>query len=362
MKKNVIRISRLFSLIFIPLSIALIESGCSKSQGAQTQTPKIEDTEIIPVKTVKVSQKNVAHNIVATGLLASKAESKLSFKTGGVIAKIYVKEGDDVRTGQLLATLDLTEISSQVAQAQFGVEKAERDLQRAKNLYADTVATLETVQNATTGADIARKTLQIAQFNQRFSEIRATRGGRVIKKMMNEGELAGAGMPILIINEAMASSKDWVVRMGVSDKDWATLRQGNLAKINFDAFPNEFFDGKVTKLADMADPMSGTYEVEITINTKGKRLASGLFAHVSVQPSNSSVMTVIPIEALVEGNGTEGFVFSIAPDGTSVLKTPVKILEIGNNEIGISGLGAVSEVITEGSSYLTEKTKVKLVK
>ena len=357
--KNLIKdAAKFFLCLLIPLSIL----ACGKPKTAETKASTTDDAETILVRTVNVEEKNVTHDILATGTLASKSESKLSFKTGGIISKIYAKDGDDMKAGQLLATLDLTEINSQVAQAKLGVEKTERDLQRAKNLYADTVATLELVQNATTGAEFARKTLQIAEFNQRFSEIRATNSGRIIKKMMNVGELAGPGMPIFFINEAMASSNDWVVRAGVSDKDWAALRLGNSAKVQFDAYNQEQFQGKITKLADMADPMSGTYEVELTLETKGKRLASGLFAHVAMQPSGASVMTVIPIEALVEGNGTEGFVWVLQADQMSVAKVAVKINDIGGKLIGVSsGKTKLVAVITEGSSYLTERSKVRLV-
>ena len=354
------------SFRFAALNILLIFAACGKPKTAENATaptlPKADDTEIIAVRTVAVRMENVVHDIVGTGVLASKAEARLSFKTGGLIAKIYVKEGDDVRAGQLLATLDLTEINSQVAQAQLGVQKSERDLQRAKNLYADTVATLEAVQNATTGADLARKTYEIAQFNQRFSEIRAVRGGKIVKKMMSEGELAGPGMPVFFINEATASASDWVVRVGVSDRDWAALRLGGTAKVAFDAYPNDNFEGKISKLADMADPMSGTYEVEITVAPHGKRFATGLFAHVKLPPTGATAMAIIPIEALVEGNGTEGFVFSVKNDGATVAKVPVKIGLIRGRDIGIAaGLERTAAVVTEGSSYLTEKSKVKVI-
>jgi membrane fusion protein, multidrug efflux system len=375
MNKLSFKSTQLLFFFFIPLtrsvmmltafiSIMLFFTACGKSKAentsAQTAAPTAEDTEVIAVKTVAVQTKSVAHDIVGTGMLMSKAESRLSFKTGGMIAKIYVREGDDVKAGQLLATLDMTEINSQVAQAQLGVQKSERDLQRAKNLYADTVATLETVQNATTGADIARKTLEIAQFNQKFSEIRAPRSGKVLKKIMSEGELAGPGMPIFFINEAAANTTDWVVRVGVSDRDWAALRVGNSATLTFDAYPNETFTGRVAKLADMVDPSSGTYEVEIAVSTKGKRMATGLFAHVKMQASASSPMTLIPIEALVEGNGTEGFVWILNSDNITVKKVSVKIIQILEKEIGVSGL-TLNSVITEGSSYLTERAKVKLM-
>jgi membrane fusion protein, multidrug efflux system len=348
--------TRLFPSFILLL---LLFTACKKPK-TEVQTPtKQDEAEIVAVKLNNVQKKNIVHEIVGTGMLMSKAEARLAFKTGGVISKIYIKEGDNVKAGQLLATLDLTEINSQVAQAELAVQKSERDLQRAKNLYADTVATLETVQNATTGADFAKKTLEIARFNKKFSEIRAPRSGKLLKKMMNEGELVGPGMPVFFINEATASTNDWVVRVGVSDRDWAALRTGNTAKINFDAYPNETFDGRISKLADMIDPQSGTYDVEIAVNTKGKRMATGLYGHVSLQPSASSLMTVIPIEALVEGNGTEGYVYTVKDDN-SVQKLPVKIVYIGDKEIGVSGLTATT-VITEGVSYLTEKTKVKVV-
>ena len=178
--------------------------------------------------------------------------------------------------------------------------------------------------------------------------------------MMNEGELAGPGTPIFFINEATAHSNDWVVRVGVSDRDWAALRVGNSANLSFDAYPNETFAGRVSKLADMVDPTSGTYEVEIAVQTQGKRMATGLFAHVKIQPSASSPMTLIPIEALVEGNGTEGFVWTLNADNVSVKKTPIKIITILEKEIGVSGL-TENKVITEGSSYLVEKSRVKLL-
>jgi multidrug efflux pump subunit AcrA (membrane-fusion protein) len=86
--------------------------------------------------------------ITASGLLSTENEARLSFKISGIIEKIFVKEGDRVRKGQLLATLKSTEIASQVQQVQLTVEKAQRDYQRANNLYKDSVVTLEQLQNA----------------------------------------------------------------------------------------------------------------------------------------------------------------------------------------------------------------------
>ena len=75
---------------------------------------------------------------------------------------MLVKEGDRVKKGQLLDTLKSTEIAAQVQQVNLALEKAQRDYQRASKLYKDSVATLEQLQNAKTGVDIARQNLQQA--------------------------------------------------------------------------------------------------------------------------------------------------------------------------------------------------------
>lgn len=348
-----------FLLLFATIG-AFTWLGCGSKKTEAPTTLAVDNTDLITVRTAPIKQGTMAQELHATGMLGSKSEARLAFKTGGIIAKIYVKEGDFVKAGQLLATLNLTEINAQVAQSKLGLEKAERDLQRAKNLYADTVTTLETVQNASTGADLARKNVEIAQFNQLYSEIRAPRAGKVIKKIMSEGELAGPGMPVLFINESGAN--DWVVRTGVSDVDWASLSVGNTASVHLDAYPGESFPGKITKLADAADPMSGTYEVEITVQSKGKRFAYGLFAKVAIQPQKAGTWAMVPIEAIIEGNGTEGFVFVPNADRKSVQKIPVKIAKIYGKEIGIAGgLSGQTEVITTGAAFLTENSTIKIL-
>jgi multidrug efflux pump subunit AcrA (membrane-fusion protein) len=106
--------------------------------------------------------------------MVSDLESKPAFKTGGVIERTFFKEGDHVQEGQLLATLHMAEINAQVDQARKGVEKTTRDLARVKNLYADSVATLEQYQNVQTANDVSNETLKIALFNQKLFQSNCT--------------------------------------------------------------------------------------------------------------------------------------------------------------------------------------------
>lgn len=337
--------------------LTLLGAACSGGQKDTAAASATPTEERVPVQTAPVQQRNVVVPIHASGILTSSAEQRLSFKIGGVIRKIYVDEGDVVRAGQLLAVLDKTEIDAQVAQAQQGLNKAERDLSRVEGLYRDSSATLELVQNATTGRDVARETARIASFNQQYAEIRATRSGKIIKKLVNEGEITGPGMPAFVLFETGAD--DWVVRFNVSDRDWARLNLGMPATVEMDAYEGTTFSGKVSDLAPAADPSNGLYPIEVRIQPQGRRFAPGLFAEVNITPSKSGSYNTVPVEAIVEGDGKSAFVFALQPDGESVRKVPVQVAFLDGQQAVISGgLSGVAEVVTVGAPYLNERKKV----
>jgi len=213
------------------------------------------------------------------------------------------------------------------------------------------------MQNVTTALDIAKQNLQIAQFNRSYAQIISPIDGAVVKKMGNEGELTGPGTPIFYITSNRQG--DWVVRVGVSDKDWARLKVGDKANVQLDAYPSEAFSGSITKLAPAADPMNKLYEIEVRIAPKGKRLATGLFAKVELKPVQSRTYTVVPLEAIVEGNGKEAFIYVLDETRKKVKRLPVQIGFVDGDKVLITnGLEGISEVITSGSAFLTESSTV----
>lgn len=344
----------LFFLIAIAITVTI--TACNGGSKAADIT---EDAIAVKVQPVTTTQ--YAPVLKYSGAMASTAEARLSFKVGGIISKVFVKEGDHVVKGQLLATLDLTEINAQVQQASQGVEKVQRDVNRVKNLYNDTVATLEQVQNATTQLQVAEESLRIARFNQQYAQIRANESGTILKKLMNEGEMTSPGAPVFLFNGT--AGNEWVIRFGVSDKDWVVLKKGDKASIEIDAYPNKTFTGIITEIAQGADAAGGTYEIEVKVLPNGARFAAGLFSTVQLQPAAEQTVTLVPVEAIAEANDKTGYVYTINADGKTVTKNKVTIAFLENNKAAIvSGLDNVHEVITDGVGYLTEKSIVKVIK
>jgi membrane fusion protein, multidrug efflux system len=336
------------------LAFSLVQCGENKAASA------LPADDAIPVRLQPVQKGEYSRTLQYSGLIASNDEARLSFKIGGIISKVYVKEGDRVFAGQPLASLDLTEIDAQVQQATQSVEKLKRDEGRLTNLYKDTVASLEQLQNSHTQWVVATEALRIARFNKQFAQIRAASGGTILQKLMSEGEYATAGTAVLVFNGS--DSHDWVVRFGVADKDWAVLKKGDKASVSVDAYPDEHFTGVITKMAEGSDPVSGTYPIEVTVSPAGYKFAPGLFCTLQLQPSSRHELAMMPVEALAEGDGKTGYVYTLNTDGRTVRKIPIRIAFFEKDKIAVSsGLDSVREVVTDGVGYLTERSLVKVI-
>jgi len=353
---------RLLSYLLI-LSTVVTIASCT----ARTEPLRKKESTAIPVKVLPVKQYNGLERIPVSGQFTTDDEVMMSFKTTGIISRIFVKEGDAIKKGELLATLNLTEIDASMQQAQLAFEKATRDLQRLNNLYNDSVATLEQVQNAKTTRDLIVQQLSTARFNRQYSEIRAEANGFVLRKLANEGQLVNSGNAVLQTNGA--GSGKWILRAGITDQQWNAIRAGNPAEVKIASHDGQILTGKVTRKSESVDPSNGLFSIDITLsgNQTGK-IAAGMFGtgvivtgnHQTTDKSGSETWSV-PYEALMDGDGSSGFVF-VTNDSKTAEKTKVVIAGVEKDHVIISqGLEKSKLLIVSGSAYLTDKSLIQII-
>lgn len=342
--------------ITVAISAVTIVQSCTGVKSEAKKVPVL--TEAIPVSVLPLTVEAADGAIEASGQLTTDTETTLSFKTGGIVKSVLVKEGDKVRRGQLLATIDPTEINAMVSQARYGYEKAERDLQRAKALYQDSVATLEQFQNAQTAFDVAREQLEQANFNRAHSEVRASADGYVLKKFVNAGQLVGGGDPVVRTNKS--GNGNWVLKVGVSDRDWALISPGEKATVVVDAFPGTNFQARVERKSEAADPLTGTFSVEVKLEDVSERLATGMFGKASIKTNNSVRYWAVPYESVLDAEGNDGFVF-VTNDRKTAIRQSVTIHSFDHKHILISsGLENARELVVAGSAYLSDGKNIRI--
>ena len=333
--------------------LALAAAGCAGAKAAD----RAADYRV-PVRVAPLAVEHVALPITATGTLGPKEEISLGFKVGGVVARVLVDEGQAVRAGETLAALDLGEIDPAVTRAQSAADKAERDFARASRLYADSVATLSQVEDARTGRDVAHAELQAATFNRRHAIILAPSDGVILRRNAESGELAQPGTTVLVLG---SDARGRVVRMGLADRDVVRLRRGDAASVRFAALPERVFAGRVTGIAAAADPLTGTYRVEVALTGVGG-IASGLVGAVELHPAAGRALTMVPNAAVLEADGDHGTVYTLAADGRHVERRAVTIAFLAGERTAIAaGLEGARGVITDGAAYLENGSLVEVL-
>jgi RND family efflux transporter MFP subunit len=336
------------------LAAGMAPVGCGR--GATPAAGAGGGAPAIPVTLAPVLDTTIAQPIVASGVLSAKEEIPLAFKIGGVVAQVLVDVGESVEAGQLLAVLEQPEIGAEVARAEAGLTQAERDLARAEALYRDSVIARDRYEAAGTGAELARAALRIARFNQQYAAIRAPAAGTVLRRAAEPGQQIGSGTVVLVL---ATRTRGQVVRVGLADRDFARVRVGDRASVHFDAGTTTALPARVTRLAAAAAPGTGAWEVEVLLDGPGPLhgAGSGLIGRVEIRPSRSAPGRVVPIAALVEGDGDSAVVYSVVEGKARRHVVRVAFLD-GERAAIASGLDGVTRVVTAGAGYLADGVAV----
>ena len=335
----------------LPIACALALLSCAE------EAPVRQSPKPVPVRTARVTAEMVSVSVRTSGIVSRKEQMPLSFLVGGLVARIDVEEGDVVRKGDILAALDPTEIEARTRQALVGLEKARRDHLRAEKLHADSVATLEQLQDATSALQNAEAVLEIARHTRRFSTIRAPGDGRILKRLVEAHQLVAPGHPVMAFS---STGSQFVLRVGIADRDVVRLSRGDSASVVFDAFPGHPMSGTVSELPAGSDPTTGLYEVELTIEEEGLPLLTGLIGLAEIHPSRRNRLPVIPIEALMDADADRGYAYVV--EAGSVEKRPLRLGPIlGAKVVVLKGLSPGEDVVTAGAAYLRDGLAVTVL-
>lgn len=338
------------------LSAAMLAAGCAGDAPPDEARPGGT-----PVRVTAVEQSSLPSSLRAVGTLAPAEQVRLSFKTAGVIASMDVEQGERVRKGQPLASLAQQEIAAAVSQARALADKAERDLQRGRTLFADEVVTREQLDDLTTARDVAAANLRAAEFNARFTRIESPADGIVLRKLAEADELVAAGQPVLVVGD---TSGGWIVSAALSDRDIVRVRAGDSATITLDAYPGEVFPATVTELASAADPMTGTYEMKLSLAAQDVSLVQGLVAKVEMVGDPGAAVTVVPVQALLEADGSEAIVYVVATreERQVAQRVAVRIGRLVDDRVEVlDGLVGGEQVVTEGAAYLRDGQRIRVL-
>ncbi|MCT4594446.1 MAG: efflux RND transporter periplasmic adaptor subunit [Anaeromicrobium sp.] len=358
---------KLVSLMAI-LILLFSLSGCSKAEADE----KKERVKAVKVQEVAKDEKPVSLDYIGT--VNSKETTKYGFKVNGKIGSINVEKGDKISKGQVLGTLDTSDLKFQVTAAKGVLDAAELNIKRASDalnydreyfnkiekLYGEKAVSRDTYDKVKLKLDQSEAAyLQgKAKYEQAKADydykttliedaaLTSKDDGVVLDILAEESELVAAYHPIVVLR-----SNEQVINVGVAQRDIDKLKLGQEAQVDVDG---NKANGNVTNISEVPDKESRTYNVEVTVNTNHYRLGS--IANVDF-PIGAESGIWVPVTSIFS-NG-EDYVYII--EGDRAFKRTIQIDKISDNKMLVKGLKAGEKIAISGMKNLDDGTKVKIV-
>ena len=342
----------------------------------------------VAVEVSPVEKRSLKDMGLFTGSLDPKSQFVVAPKVAGRLERLYVKIGDPVKKGALIAVLESEEYLQQVDQAKAeldvaranfaesrsSLEIATREFERAKALRQKKIASESELDaaEAQLSAQEAKHRVAAAQVAQKEAALRAIQvrlsytkihaswedgdDTRVVgERFVDEGTM-------LAPNTSIVSVLDIGTLIGVIhviERDYPKVRVGQQASVSADAYPGKVFPGRVVRLAPLIKEISRSARVEIEISNSERLLKPGMFIRVQIEFSRIEEATVVPLTAIVKRDGQEG-VFHVDMEEMKARFVPVKFGMTDNAFAQVLEPPMRGEVVTLGHHFLEEDAPVIL--
>lgn len=339
---------RYLSLVMV---LIMIIAGCTPQE--------IPVEQGRPVKTMVVEETEEPVDLEYFGVVDSKDLKKYSFKVSGKLNRIYQQKGQKVEKGQLLAELDKTDLQFASKAAEYTRVKAESAYKDAADLY-DKVQILHTngassqrdVDLAKLDRDVKQASLKQAQVDCEHKQsllkdanLYADIDGYIVDHLNKEGEIIGAGYPVIIVR-----GSDQIVKLGLTQDDVSKIKIGTKATILGGKNKEKKVSGEVLRIDQVPDRESRTYTVEISIaDQQQEEFYLGATSVVLLHVGNAKGIW-IPLSAIQ--NDGQDFVYLVRDN--RALRQDVKILDATETLVRIEGLESGTEIVTAGMKNLSD--------
>jgi RND family efflux transporter MFP subunit len=358
MKKNI----NIITLIALSLFIV----GC----GSKEKKIAVDNSPAIKITVSKIAVNNSSQFLSVSGKIQASNSVDLSTRIMGYVKKVHVNVGDKVRKGQLLVSINNTDLQAKKGQVNAGImqaktafNNADKNYKRFKNLFESRSVTQKEMDDMTANYQIAKAGLESAnqmknEINAQFaySNITAPFTGVITSKNIEVGNMASPGMPLISIE----TPKDFEVITMVPETEISKIKNGITVNVLIKSL-DKTIKGKVTEVSTSAKNTGGQYLVKLDLEKTDVHILSGMFTTVQfpVERNVKSELVLIPNEVIVK-NGQLSGIYTVSSSNTALLRWLRLGRTYGNQVEVLSGLNADESYIVSAEGKLFNGVKVSV--
>jgi membrane fusion protein (multidrug efflux system) len=288
------RFTRALAAILIS-ALAASAGGCDGAHGT-TPTAGGPDTSAQRVKVVKPTRQDIVRRVLLPASVRADLEVTLFSKVTGFLKEITKDRGDRVKSGELIATLEIPEMISEIdhARASHALDETTFNRLEAIRKVEKTAVTDQDLDMARAKRDMSKATLKKLETLQSYTEIRAPFNGLVTERFVDPGAFIQQGKIVSMVDISKVR-----VLVDIPESEAPHASVGVRAQVQLDALPGKVFQAAISRSAGALDPTLRTMRVEIDVPNPEFTIYPGMFARVALAVDRHAHALVVPAGAVV---------------------------------------------------------------
>lgn len=348
---------KVYLTIFLIVTAAMVAS-CGGGEQAATETAKVKS---VNVETQTVQPKTFERYLRLVGTVESENDVQISAEVTGRVERYYVEKGDRVAAGAPILKIDDSKLRRQQAQLQAQTEQARERYERLKQVFEeDSIGSKMDVINARTTYEERKAALESVEVDLRNTTVRAPFTAILDEKMVEVGEMASPGMPLV----RLIGTGNLKVVTGVPSRFSNAISTGDRAEIWFDFQQPDTLRLPITYVGHSINRDARTFTVEINLPASTRNYKVDMHANVRIRTFRQDSAVVVGEEFVYQKD--RGMVlYTVARDDSGNTIADEHVVTPGpsyqNNLVIENGLRFGEELITVGSSFLQDSTRINVV-
>ena len=350
---------------------AFLQWGCaeknahSENQGEPSErrsdTTKVEDKEKkeepekVPVEVTTLGKGTISSYLLLSSNLETEEMADVYARIQGLVARIYVEEGDYVKKGQILLELEADEYALAEEKARVNFQKQQKAFERAQAMYQKELLSIEEFEQTKFAYEGAKIEWEQAKLNLNYTRVRAPISGVIGDRLIRPGQrIQPQDKLFTVINP-----REMIAVVYVPEKEIQTVHKGQKAFITSEHVPEKRFPGWVKRVSPVVDPQSGTFKVTIGVKNPNHLLRPGMFVNVHIITETHENAVLVPKLAIVYENELM-YVFVVREGIAHKIRVAPGFQDHQYVE-ALQDLAAGDTVIVVGQAGLKDQTPVKVV-
>ena len=323
----------------------------------QEMDPSAIKSNTVLISTFTVAPTPFEHKIEVRGAVQSRKNIQMSAQISGLIDKIYVKEGQQVKTGQLLISIDAEVLRNTIAELKTSLELANTMFKKQADLWEQKIGTEVQYLQAKNNKEALERRLATAYAQLDMTQVKAPFGGTVDEVQAREGELASPGTHLVRVT----SPQDMYIQADISEKFIGKFKQGDPVEIYFPA-QEKTISSSIKAVGQVINSENRTFTIEVVMPALDFIVKPNQITVLHLRDYYSKASIIIPTR-IIQRDSKGEFIFGVeSKDGKMVARkiAIVSGLSYESNTEIISGLTGSEQLVDKGFRELADGVEVQL--